>query len=193
MDAKEVGRALLAKTCEYLVSLPYDVKALQEAVSAPDLEKGARELAAGAVIYALHHSQEGSGHERFFDSVFLVRMAFAEVLAQGGDGAAVFRERFPDVYERIDEDLGCFETALGPELWAWLGGRLTSSVRLPHKGKRASEYTDDEEALDQLYEDCVDFQTNYSVTEAQLGNRLRRPEQIAEVLQRRHADSKKRP
>jgi hypothetical protein len=193
MDAKEAGRELLGRTCEYLVALPFDVKVLQEAVADPDLDKGARELAAGVVHYVLSH-QDSSHHERLLDSVFLVRLGFQHVREQGGDGADAFRQRFSELYGRLDEDLGCFQAALGPELWAWLAGRLAIAARVPFKGRKVTEYVDDQEALDQLYEDCLEFQTNFSVSEPQLRNRVRRPEQIVELLQRRHAeDSKRRP
>lgn len=193
MDAKEVGREFLSKACEYLISLPFDVKALQEAVSDQDLEREARELAAGVVIYTLNHHQEGNGIERFIDSVFLVRIAFEQVAVRGGDGSGAFRDRFAEIYSTLDDDLEVFRSYLGPELWGWLSGRLSAFSRLTLKGKRPTQYVEDTETLDQLYEDCLDFQTNYNITEAQVQNRLRRPEQIAEFLQRRHAeDSKKR-
>ncbi|MCS6915808.1 MAG: hypothetical protein RMK29_16635 [Myxococcales bacterium] len=193
MVAKEVGREFLSRACEYLISLPFDVKALQEAVSNQDLEREARELAAGVVIYTLNHHQEGNGIERFIDSVFLVRIAFEQVVLRGGEGSHAFRERFAEIYGALDRDIDVFRSYLGPELWSWLNGRLPAFSRLTLKGKRPRQYVDDTEALDQLYEDCLDFQTNYNITEAQVQNRLRRPEQIAEYLQRRHAeDSKKR-
>jgi hypothetical protein len=46
------------------------------------------------------------------------------------------------------------------------------------KGKRASQYIDDDTTWDQLYEDGVDFQTIYDVSESQVQNKLRRPEQL---------------
>lgn len=198
MDAKEAGRELLSRTCEFLISLPFDVKALQEAVADPDLDQGARELAAGVVHHVLVH-QDRANYERMLDSVFLVRLGFHSVRERGGDNAATFASRFTDVYERLDDDLACFRAALGEDLWAWLGARLGVASRLPYKGRRVAEYVADggdsgEGALDQLYEACIEFQTNYSVSEQQVRNKLRRPEQIVEILQRRHAeDSKKRP
>ena len=192
MQSTEIGREFLARVSEYLVTFPFDLKILQEAITEPDLERSARELAASILISSLS-PQEGSGPERFVDDVVLLRIALHRIATEGGDGAEGFCTRFGEVYSRLADDLRIFEQSLGPELWSWLSARPASFCRLPLKGKRASQYVDDQDSWDQLYEDGVDFQTNYDVTEAQIQNKLRRPEQLIEILQRRHAeDSKKR-
>lgn len=193
MDAKEVGSKFLARVCEYLVSLPFDLKILQEAVSDPDLERKARETAAGVLVHVLSR-HEGAGPERYLEDVLLLRIALRRVAAEGGDGAAAFTGRFADVYGTLEDDLQLFERFLGRELWAWLFARSGSFGRLLWKGKRPDAYVDDQEALDDLYEDGLTFQTNYDLTDAQVGNKLRRPEPLLDLLTRRHAeDLKKRP
>ena len=192
MQSTEIGREFLTRVSEYLVTFPFDLKILQEAITEPDLERSARELAASVLIGALS-PQEGSGPERFVDDVVLLRIALARIAKEGGEEAAGFCTRFGEVYSKLDDDLRIFEQSLGPELWSWLSARPGSFCRLPLKGKRASQYVDDPSSWDQLYEDGVDFQTNYDVTESQIQNKLRRPEQLIEILQRRHAeDIKKR-
>ena len=192
MQSTEIGREFLARVSEYLVTFPFDLKILQEAITEPDLERSARELAASILISSLS-PQEGSGPERFVDDVVLLRIALQRIASEGGDGADGFCARFGEVYGRLADDLRIFEQSLGPELWSWLCARPASFCRLPLKGKRASQYVDDQSSWDQLYEDGVDFQTNYDVTEAQIQNKLRRPEQLIEIIQRRHAeDIKKR-
>jgi hypothetical protein len=192
MDAKEAGRELLARTCEYLDALPFDVKVLQEAVADPDLDREAREIAAGVVHHVLGHHE--SKLEPLLHDVFLVRLGFEQVRQKGGAGAAAFCERFSDIYGRLDEDLDCFRSSLGDEIWAWLGGRVSGAVRVLLRGRKATEYVDNGDALDELYDDCIEFQTNYKLDAQTVRNRMRRPEQIIEILQRRHAeDSKRRP
>lgn len=192
MQSTEIGREFLTRVSEYLVTFPFDLKILQEAITEPDLERGARELAASVLIGSLS-PQEGSGPERFVDDVVLLRITLSRIAKEGGEEAAGFCTRFGEVYSKLDDDLRIFEQSLGPELWSWLSARPASFCRLPLKGKRASQYVDDPSSWDQLYEDGVDFQTNYDVTEAQIQNKLRRPEQLIEILQRRHAeDIKKR-
>ena len=192
MQSTEIGREFLTRVSEYLVTFPFDLKILQEAITEPDLERSARELAASVLIGSLS-PQEGSGPERFVDDVVLLRITLSRIAKEGGEEAAGFCTRFGEVYSKLDDDLRVFEQSLGPELWSWLSARPASFCRLPLKGKRASQYVDDQSCWDQLYEDGVDFQTNYDVTEAQIQNKLRRPEQLIEILQRRHAeDIKKR-
>lgn len=192
MDAKEVRRELLARAWDYLVSLPFDSKILQEAASDPDLDRRGREVAAGVLLHVLSH-HEGAGPDRYLEDIFLVRAALHRLTELGGEGAAAFQERFAEVYGKLASDIEVFQQALGLELWQRVLQRIEGCSRLSLKGKRAAQYIDDEGALDLLYDEGLEFQTNYSVTEAQVQNRLRRPEQVPEYLQRRYAeDARKR-
>src|SRR5439155_951561 len=60
MRPKETEARFLSILSEYLVSLPFDLKILQEAVADPDLDRSAREVAAGAIVHTLL-PQEGEG------------------------------------------------------------------------------------------------------------------------------------
>jgi hypothetical protein len=195
MQRDEPGRSFLTKISGHLVSFPFDLKILQEAVAEPDLDRGIRELAAGVLLNALS-PQEGSGPERYLDDAIWLRLALAQMAAAaqaGNEGAAAFCARFEDVFGTLDSDLKLYETFIGPELWGWLCARLPTLVRCTLKGKRAGQFVDDEAARDELYDNGLDFQTNYDVTDEKVHNRLRRPEQIAELLHKRHLeDSKKR-
>ena len=190
MGAKDVERPFLDKVSEYLLSLPFDLKILQEAVTDPDLDHAAREEAAGTIIHALS-PQEGESPGRYIDDVLLVRAALKRVVERGGDGASAFSSRFGEVYERLDDDLKTFEEFLG-ELWPWVLGKLPGFVKLVFKGKKAPQYVDDDEAASFLYEQGLEFQTNYPVNEEQVRNRVRRGDQIVEMLNRRRAEEAKK-
>jgi hypothetical protein len=190
MGAKEAERPFLEKVSEYLLSLPFDLKILQEAVTDPDLERAAREEAAGTIVHTLL-PQEGESPGRYVDDVLLVRAALSRVIADGGEGSKAFRERFSEVYGTLDQDLKLFEEHLG-ELWPWLCGKVQAFGKLGFKGKKPSQYVDDEEAASFLYEQGLEFQTNYPVNEEQVRNRLRRAEQIVELLNRRRAEEAKK-
>jgi len=139
MGAKEAERPFLEKVTEYLVSLPFDLKILQEAVTDPDLERGAREIAAGTIIHTIG-PQEGDGPMRFVDDVLLVRAALKRVVADGGEHAKDFVARFDaEVYGKLDDDLNVFEEVLG-DLWPWLTGKLDSFRKPPFKGKTERRY-----------------------------------------------------
>src|SRR3954470_3609007 len=120
---KEADRPFLEKVGEYLLSLPFDLKILQEAVTHPDLDRGAREIAAGAIIHTLGPQESGDGPMRYVDDVLLVRAAFKRVVADGSEHAKEFTARFEaEVYGKLDEDLKMFEDVLG-DLWPWLTGK----------------------------------------------------------------------
>jgi len=188
---KEAERPFLEKVGEYLLSLPFDLKILQEAVTHPDLERGAREIAAGTIIHTLG-PQEGDGPMRYVDDVLLVRAALKRILADGGEHAKDFAARFDgEVYGKLDEDLGTFETVLG-DLWPWLNGKLETFRKPPYKGKTPSQYVDDDEAASFLYEEGLEFQTNYNVTEDKVRNSVRRVDAILESLTKRRAEEAKK-
>src|SRR3954462_192110 len=100
MGAKEAERPFLQKVAEYLVSLPFDLKILQEAVADPDLDRTAREIAAGAVIHTLQ-LQEGEGPLRYADDALIGRAALKAVAVRGGDAFSAFRDRFRETYDSL--------------------------------------------------------------------------------------------
>ena len=109
MSEQEAERAFLERVSEYLVSLPFDLKILQEAVADPDLEKSARLLAASTVVHTILPQEGEPGPLRFVDDVFFVRAALDQVASGDSEGAVAFRERFGiEIYGRLQEDLQVF-------------------------------------------------------------------------------------
>jgi hypothetical protein len=190
MSVKETERRLLTTLSDYLVSLPFDLKVLQEAVADPDLDRQAREIAAGAIVHTLL-PQEGDGLLRYVDDVLIVRAAFAAIAHKGGEAFTPFRDRFRDVYEPLDEVVALCDGALG-DTWRWLASKLETFPKLVFKGRRASQYVDDEDGPSLLYEEGLEFETNYNVTEEQVRNKLRRIEQVVELLTRKRAEEAKK-
>jgi hypothetical protein len=188
---KEAERTFLEKVGEYLLSLPFDLKILQEAVTDPDLDRAAREVAAGTIIHTIG-PQEGEGPIRFVDDVLLLRAAYKRVISDGSDGSKAFAGRFEtEVYGKLDEDLRVFEAVLG-DLWPWLTGKLDAFRKPPYKGKTPSQYVDDDEAASFLYEEGLEFQTNYNVNEDKVRNSVRRLDPILEQLNKRRAEEAKK-
>jgi hypothetical protein len=188
---QEKGKLFLSKVGEYLVSLPFDLKILQEAIAEPELDRKTRELAAAVLLNALS-PQEGPSPERYLDDLFWLRLTLAQISASSGATESGFCARFDEVFHNLPADLALFEQMLGRDLWAWLAGRLPALNRVVLKGRRPAQYVDDESSWDALYEDGLDFQTHYDVTEDRVQNRLRSPKQIIEYLQRRFADDSKK-
>jgi hypothetical protein len=189
--ATEAEREFLEKIAEYLLSLPFDLKILQEAVTDPDLDRATREIAAGTIVHTIG-PQEGEGPLRFVDDVLLVRAAFKRVISEGSDGAKAFAERFDtEVYGRLDDDIAIFDEVLG-DLWPWLVGKLEAFRKPPYKGKTPVQYVDDDEAASFLYEEGLEFQTNYNVNEDKVRNSVRRLDPIVEQLNKRRAEEAKK-
>jgi len=185
-------RPFLDKVSEYLVSLPFDLRILQEAVTDPDLDKGAREVAAGTIIHTLL-PQDGETPGRYVDDVLWVRAALQRVCGDGSEGAKAFRDRFAEVYGALDEDVKLFQSALG-DLWPWLTSKLETFAKLSFKGVKPSQCVEDDEAATLLYEEGLEFQTNYPVDENQVRNKIRKAENIVELLNKRRAEeAKKKP
>jgi hypothetical protein len=184
MRPTENGQLFLSRVCEFVLSFPFDLKVLQEVVTDDELPRNIREQAAGVLVQAFSH-QEGSGPERFLEDVLLLRATFGQIASLSGEEADSFRQRFDDIFSPLAGDLTILASYLGAELWNGLLVRAASFGKLNHKGKRPAQYVSDDSSWDQLYDDGLDFQTAYNVTEEQVRNRLRKPETIIDALHKR--------
>lgn len=184
MRPTDNGHVFLSRVSEYLLSFPFDLRILQEAITDDELPRPLREQAAGVLIQSFSH-QEGSGPERFFEDVLLLRITLGQIAAVESDEAQAFCDRFDDVFGSLPHDLPMLEAVLGPELWSSLTARLSSLGKLIHKGKRPAQYVSDDSTWDLLYDDGLDFQTAYNLTEEQVRNRLRKAETILDALHKR--------
>src|SRR5689334_11601783 len=104
-------RRFLTTLSGYLVSLPFDLKVLFEAKDDPDLDRAAREVACGAILYVLTKG-DVAGEKNIIgsvDDVVMVRLALKAILEAGGEGADAFRERFAEQYDPLDDTLHCFQ------------------------------------------------------------------------------------
>jgi uncharacterized membrane protein YkvA (DUF1232 family) len=192
---KELERRFLEAVSRHLVSLPFDLKVLYEALSDPDLEREAREVAAAAVVYVLSPSDIVVDRDRklasYVDDLILLRAALKRVAETGGEKAQAFVERFPDEYADLDDYNALYAQALG-DLYPWLVGKLDVFKKLLYKGRKAVDYIDDDEAATFLYGEWLTFQTDYDITEQTLSGRLRKGEPILEAMRRRRAEEAKK-
>lgn len=189
MDSQQVEAEVLSKVIESIISLPYDTKVLQEVVADPELELKAREKAASVLIHILGEKAVCSIESCIEDSLYL-KMSLFEVI--GMEGAEVFQERFAEFLDTLQQDLPLLKLHLGDTLWEWLEQKLAGFIKVPFKGKKAAQYVEDEQGLMDLYEEILEFQTDYPITEAQVTNKLRRSEQIKEILEKHRAEDLKK-
>jgi hypothetical protein len=191
MDNNE--RMFLETMSKALVSLPFDLKILLEAVADSDLERGVRELAAGTVVHVIT-PKDGNVDAplRFAEDVVQLRLALAKIAAEGGEGAPAFRERFAEDYARFEEELGLFRQALGNDVVDWLDSRWASLLKGVYAKKKISMFVDDEEVGTFLYDEGLRFATLYPITEKSLAGRVKQAQPFVDHLARKRDQDKKK-
>mgnify|MGYP001822659633 CR=1 FL=1 len=190
MDA-ELERRFVATFKSWLISLPYDLKILYEASSDENLPREARELATGAIIYAVSPNDfinaDRSDFLSYCDDCILVRLALRKIAAGGDEDSDFFKSRFEDFFGALDAELDISKEAMG-ETFGWLESKVDLLKTLEYKGKKVPAYIDDDEAVEFLYEEGLGFATEYPVDEETLGDKLKKASTILEVMDRRKAE-----
>jgi len=189
---KDLERKFLETLSAGLVSLPFDLKVLLEAVADPDLEQDVREIAAAAVVHIIS-PKDGNVDPpiRHAEDVILLRLALPHIQNEGGEGAPAFCERFADDYRRADEDLAVFREVLG-DLVDWLDGRWAALRKAVYSKKKISMFVDEEEVGTFLYDEGLKFATNYAITEKSLAGRVKQAQPYVDHLIRKREQDKKK-
>jgi hypothetical protein len=190
---KDLERSLLETLAPALVSLPFDLKILLEAVSDPDLDHTVREIAAAAVVYIIA-PRDGNiePYVRHSEDVLVLRLALRKILTDGGDTAPAFRDRFADDLTRLERELELLDRICGKDLIAWIDSRWTILRKAVYARKKISMFVDDEEVGTLLYDEGLKFGTNYSISEKSLEGRLKQAQPILDHLQRKWDQDKKK-
>ena len=190
---KEQERAFLEVYSKALVSLPFDVKILVEAVSDADLETEVRELTASAVVHVIA-PKDGNVEPilRHAEDVILVRLALKHILAEGGEGAEAFKERFSENYERLDSEMAVFDGAFGNDVVGWLDGRWPALRKVVYVRKKIPQFVEDEEVANFLYDEGLRFGTEYPISEKTLAGRVKQAQPIIDHLVRKREQDKKK-
>jgi hypothetical protein len=190
---KELERRFLETISRTLVSLPFDLKVLLEAVADPDLEHGTREVAAATVVHVIT-PKEGNVDPpvRFAEDVIQLRLALAKIVAEGGEGAPAFKERFAEDYGRIDEELQLFRSVFGDDIVDWLDSRWATLGKAVYAKKKIPMFVDDEEVGTFLYDEGLQFATNYPITEKSLAGRVKQVQPFIDHLARKRDQDKKK-
>jgi hypothetical protein len=190
---KDTERTFLETMSRALVSLPFDLKVLLEAVADSDLERGVREVAAATVVHVIT-PKDGNVDAplRFSEDVIQLRLALAKVAAEGGEGAPAFRERFAEDFERSDQDLTLFRQTFGDDIVDWLDSRWASLGKAVYSKKKIPMFLDDEEVGTFLYDEGLRFGTLYPITEKSLAGRVKQAQPFIDHLARKRDQDKKK-
>ena len=190
---KDNERTFLETISKALVSLPFDLKVLLEAVADSDLEREVREVAAATVVHVIT-PKDGNVDAplRFSEDVVQLRLALAKVAADGGEGAPAFRERFAEDYARFEEELKLFKQALGDDIIEWLDSRWSSLLKAVYAKKKIPMFVDDEEVGTFLYDEGLRFGTLYPITEKSLAGRVKQVQPFIDHLARKRDQDKRK-
>jgi hypothetical protein len=189
---QDASRQFLTTMSSWLVSLPHDLRVLFEAKDEPNLDRVAREAAAGAIVFVLTPDKTADADfVRFADDAILFRAVLQFVAARGGEGAGDFRERFAEYYSSLDADLDVCKLVMG-DTFEWINGKVATLGKQVYKGKKLPMYLDDTAAAEELYEDSLAFATEYTIDEEKLSMRLKKTETLLEPLKRKAADDRKK-
>lgn len=174
----------------WLVSLPHDLKIAFDAMDDENLPRPVREVAAGVIAYVVSPNDFVADRNdtvvSYADDALLLRLALSKALGKGEDEQA-FRERFPELFDSLDENLTLCKSVMG-ELMTWLEGKVGSLPSFEYKGKKISKFLDDEEAREQLFDDGLVFRTDYPVDEKTIADKLKKASTVTEVMKRRKAE-----
>lgn len=169
------------------MSLPHDLKIAFDAMDDENLPRPVREVAAGVVAYVVSPNDfiadRNDAVVSFADDALLLRLALAKALGAGEDEQA-FRDRFPELFEGLDENLTLCKSIMG-DLMTWLEGKVPNLATIEYKGKKATKYLDDDELREQLFDDSLVFRTDYPVDEKTITDKLKKATTITEVMKRR--------
>jgi hypothetical protein len=190
---KDLERSFLETISRTLVSLPFDLKVLLEAVANPDLEHEAREVAAATVVHVIT-PKEGNVDPpvRFVEDVILLRLALVKIVAEGGEGAPDFKQRFAEDYGRLDDELKLFRQVFGDDVVDWLDSRWATLGKAVYAKKKVSMFVDDEEVGTFLYDEGLQFATLYPITEKSLAGRMKQVQPFIDHLTRKRDQDKKK-
>jgi uncharacterized membrane protein YkvA (DUF1232 family) len=173
----------------WLVSLPHDLKLLYEAAADENLDREARELAVGAIIYVvspndLISADRSDSFISYCDDCILLRLAVVEIVKANDEDTEFFKSRFPEFFDPLPDELAVCKAAMG-DLYEWFQSKLSSLRTLEYKGKNIATYLDDEEASEFLYEDGLGFRTEYDIDEETLADSFKKASTVIERLRRR--------
>lgn len=172
----------------WLVSLPHDLKIAFDAMDDENLPRNVREIATGVAIYVVspNDGDRNDAVVSYADDAMLLRIALQKALGEGEDEQA-FKDRFPELFANLEEDLKVCKTCMG-DLMGWLEGKVSTLQKIEYKGRKVPAYLDNDEAREKLFDDGLVFRTDYPVDEKTIGDKLKKAATVVDVMKRRKAD-----
>jgi uncharacterized membrane protein YkvA (DUF1232 family) len=185
VDAELSGR-FVETMRSWLINLPYDLKILYEASTDENLSRETRELMIGAIIYTISPNDLISDRDNFAsyaDDCLLLRVALKTGVGSDDEDEEYFRSRFPEFFGTLDAELATCEEALG-DLYVWLASKVDILRKRSYKNKSVKQHFESEDLQEVLYEDGLEFRTEYPVIEDDIHDKFKKPTSVVELLRR---------
>ena len=191
----EIEQRFVGTMSSWLVSLPHDLKVLYEAADDENLDKSARELAVGAIIYVVSPNDfiadRYDSFISYVDDCLILRLAAQKMVADGDEDTEFYMSRFPEFFDSLADELAICKDAMG-DLYDWLESKVEGLRALEYKGKKVKAYLDDDEASEFLYEDGLGFRTEYDVDEKSLADSFKKSSSVIDLMRRRKTEESRK-
>jgi uncharacterized membrane protein YkvA (DUF1232 family) len=165
-------------------AMPTDLKVLLRAVQDENLDDALRREAVGAVLYTISAGDlvpDSLGILGYADDAIVCRMALQRI----GAAEVSWRERYPRLYDRLDENLAAARAFLGDELYEFVGRAALARTETEYKGKTARDFLDDPEASGWLADEVSAQSVKLAFRKADLERELKKLDQIIPRLRQK--------
>jgi hypothetical protein len=111
----------------------------------------------------------------------LLRIALKTGVGSEDEDEEFFRSRFPEFFASLDDELAVCEKALG-EIYHWLAAKVDLLPKRSYKNKTVKQHFESDELQEVLYEDGLEFRTDYPVSEDDIYDRFKKPSSVIKLL-----------
>ena len=138
-----------------ITEISQDVKVMFEMMDDPEFSEATRLRTAGALLYLLAPGDlipDTFGLLGQADDCLVMRLTMQFVLNQKPERADHYRERYPEVFDHLEEDLEISAGFLG-EIYPWLEEYLEKLDAIEFKGKKAQDVIEDVDTNSWLFDE----------------------------------------
>lgn len=149
----------------WLKSLPTDLKILIEMIGDDDLDLKARSSAVGIIIYILSPIDlipEKIPILGYIDDVIILRIALAVILEIDANRAEYYREKYPETFDVLDEQIVLLKQTLGA-LYSWLKALVEKLPKRRFHGKSAEDVASSEQSREEMFDEVMEYAANVNV------------------------------
>lgn len=173
-SAEMTGKGFFETLVRWIVALPTDIKVLVEMIGDNELDMKARSLAVGALLYLV--ASVGLIPNQipvlgYVDDVLVLHIALALILQTNQARGQYYREKYPVVIGRIDEEVELLTNTLGA-LYSWLRAFVENLIQRRYKGKSTEETAGSAEAREEIFDEAMVYAANVNVDEAAIRQKL---------------------